>query len=158
LSGAYAGPAEIELEKNRLRMTRQQCVSLLLTETRSQLKEQFEEIFCERVSNDVPDGAGLLTIRVPQVGVFVDISVQVNWGEAPSALQGLIAVHAFARTESTTATFRAPTDSISALDAENADITLAIFGLRDFVANAVLKALDVGDSGQLSDKGCSLTF
>lgn len=158
LSGAYSGPAEIELEKNRLRMTRQQCVSNLLTETRSQIKEQFEEIFCERVSNDVPDGAGLLTIRVPHVGVFVDISVRVSWMEAPSALQGLVAAHAFARTESAVAAFRNPEDSICALDAEAADNTLAIFGLRDFVAKAVLRALDVGESGELNDEGCSLTF
>ncbi|QYG02510.1 protein kinase [Massilia sp. NP310] len=158
LSVAYAGPAEIELEKNRLRMTRQQCVSQLLTETRSQVKEQFEEVYCERVSNDVPDSAGLLTIRVPQVGIFVDISIQVNWPEDPTPLQGLVTVHAFARTETTVAAFHAPKNTICALDAESMDLSLPIFNLRDFIANAVLNALDIGDSGQLNEHGCSLTF
>jgi serine/threonine protein kinase len=158
LSGAYTGLAEIELEKNRLRMTRQQCVSFLLSETRSQLTEEFEEIVCERVSNEVPDGAALLTIRVPQVGIFVDISVQMNWADAPNALQGLITVHALARTEGLTASFQKPVDSICTLDAEATDFTLAIFGLRDFIANAVLKALDISASGQLISDGCSITF
>jgi hypothetical protein len=139
-------------------MTRQQCVSFLLSETRSQLTEEFEEIVCERVSNEVPDGAALLTIRVPQVGIFVDISVQMNWADAPNALQGLITVHALARTEGLTASFQKPVDSICTLDAEATDFTLAIFGLRDFIANAVLKALDISASGQLISDGCSITF